>query len=149
LAVNLDIRTKFLIDECLSPGLALIARSEFGFQADHVPWLGNPPKGQKSWKDWDIVERLRRDPRVLVTNNRKDFVSRHFEAAGLDPHDGLIIILQKSDFEREAELFRLVMHHITVLTDTVNKLVEIDADGTIRIEDWPNPLRQRPWADPF
>jgi hypothetical protein len=50
----MDRNTKFLIDECLSPQLAQIAKNEFGLYAVHVPWLGRPPYGHSSWKDPDI-----------------------------------------------------------------------------------------------
>jgi len=54
----MDGTTKFLIDECLSPELAQIAKNEFGLYAVHVPWLGKPPHGHRSWKDPDIVEKI-------------------------------------------------------------------------------------------
>jgi hypothetical protein len=44
----MDGTTKFLIDECLSPELAQIAKNEFGLYAVHVPWLGKPPHGHRS-----------------------------------------------------------------------------------------------------
>lgn len=145
----MDANTRFLIDECLSPGLTQILKNEFGLYAIHVPWLGTPPRGHGSWKDQDIVARIASDDFVLVTNNRRDFVGKYYRSGGLDVHNGLVIILQKTDYAREAELFRLVMKFIASLVDTVNKLVEINANGEIRIANWPDHNLADPWVDPF
>ena len=145
----MDGSTKFLIDECLSPELAQIAKNEFGLYAVHVPWLGTPPHGHGSWKDPDIVEKISATDFVLVTNNRRDFVGKYYRDGGLNVHNGLVIILQKSDLEGEARLFRLVMKFIMSMESTVNKLIEIDAAGQIRVADWPNHELATPWADPF
>jgi len=39
---------KFLVDECLSPKLAEVAR-ERGYDASHVSWIG-----MQCWKDWEL-----------------------------------------------------------------------------------------------
>ena len=88
----MHVALKILIDECLSPELALIARNEFQVQATHVPWLGKPPHGHASWKDPDIVERIAAEDFTLVTNNRRDFVGSYYRQGGLELHNGLIII---------------------------------------------------------
>ena len=72
----MDLATRFLIDECLSPDLAEIVKREYGMQAIHVPWLGRPPRGKKSWQDPDVVDEVAINDFVLVTNNRRDFVQR-------------------------------------------------------------------------
>jgi predicted nuclease of predicted toxin-antitoxin system len=145
----MDASTKFLIDECLSPKLACIAQDEFGFEARHVPWLGKPPRGQNAWKDPDIVTKVAEGDFVLVTNNRRDFVGKYYREAGVDVHNGLVIILRKSDLDGEMRLFRLVMKHIVALESTVNKLVEIDADGVVRVAEWPDHSLDQPFGDPF
>ena len=61
---------KFLIDECLSPTLATIARKRGFPQSTHVSWLG-----LRSRKDWLLVRRAIRDGYVLVTNDTADFTS--------------------------------------------------------------------------
>lgn len=61
---------KFLIDECLSPSLAAIARKRGFRESTHVSWLG-----LRSRKDWLLVRRAIRDGYVLVTNNKTDFTS--------------------------------------------------------------------------
>lgn len=74
----MDQGTKFLVDECLSPELTDIIRHEFGMLAVHVPWLGKPPQGTKSWQDPDIVDRIAEHDYVFVTNNRRDFVNKYY-----------------------------------------------------------------------
>ena len=149
MAELMDGNTKFLIDECLSPYLAEIVKSESGFFATHVPWLGAPRRGTKSWKDPDIVARLAVDPHVLVPNNRRDFVGKFYRAARLDVHEGLIIILEKSDYAKEIHQFRKVMQHIAGMDSTVDSLIEIDRSGAIHVATWPDFELTEPWRDPF
>ena len=61
---------KFLIDECLSPKLATIARTRGFPESTHVTWLG-----LRSRQDWALVRRAIDDGYVLVTNDRADFTS--------------------------------------------------------------------------
>lgn len=61
---------RFLVDECLSPGLVSIARDRGFSQSMHVTWLGLASK-----KYWTIVQRAVEDGYVLVTNNTVDFTS--------------------------------------------------------------------------
>ena len=61
-------RVKFLIDECLSPELVLLAHERGHGESTHVIWLG-----LRSRKDWAIVRRAVDDGYVLVTNNTTDF----------------------------------------------------------------------------
>lgn len=59
---------KFLIDECLSPTLATIAR-ERGFpESTHVTWVG-----LRSRQDWAVVRRAVADGYVVVTQDTADF----------------------------------------------------------------------------
>jgi predicted nuclease of predicted toxin-antitoxin system len=61
---------KFLIDECLSPELAQLARKRGYGESTHVTWLG------LRWRnDWSIVRRAVDDGYVLVTNDSVDFTS--------------------------------------------------------------------------
>ena len=145
----MDGNLKFLIDECLSPDLTEIIKNEYGCQAIHVPWLGTPPRGHKAWKDPDIVERVISDDYILVTNNRRDFVAKYYPSSGMDIQPGLIIIIEKSNLEKEKHLFRIVMNHVESMDNTINKLVEIQANGNIRVADWPNFESDDPWRDPF
>ncbi len=58
---------KFLIDECLSPALVMLAHERGHGESTHVTWLG-----LRSRKDWSIVRRAVNDGYVLVTNNSTD-----------------------------------------------------------------------------
>lgn len=60
--------TKLLIDECLSPELALMARARGHFEASHVVWIGCA-----GWKDWELKPVLLEQDWVLVTRNSEDF----------------------------------------------------------------------------
>ena len=98
---------KFLIDECLSPSLAAIAR-ERGFpESTHVTWLG-----LGSRPDWAVIRRAVDDGYALVTNNRADFTS----LMEREPvHPGLICLnvahgLMRLDVQQE--LFRQALTRI-------------------------------------
>ena len=59
---------KFLIDECLSPTLAALARERGYPESTHVTWLG-----LRARPDWALVRRAVADGYVLLTNDRGDF----------------------------------------------------------------------------
>jgi hypothetical protein len=63
--------TKLLIDECLSPELALMARARGHFEASHVVWIG-----RAGWKVWELKQVLLEQDWVLVTRNSEDFRGR-------------------------------------------------------------------------
>ena len=145
----MDKSIKFLIDECLSSDLVGILKDEYGFlDSTHVTWIGKPPPGYKSWKDHSLVEEISSRDVVFVTNNRRDFVEKYYPSA-INIHNGLVIILDIIDIDHEINIFRIVMNRIIQLDDIVNKLVEVDRMGQIKIVDWPNHDSPKPWADPF
>src|SRR5690606_10943134 len=59
---------KFLIDECLSPELAKLARERGYAESNHVRWLG-----LAGAKDHAVTRRAVDDGYVLVTHNTADF----------------------------------------------------------------------------
>ena len=73
---------KFLIDECLSPGLAAVARKRGYPESTHVTWLG-----LKARQDWVLVRRAVSDGYVLVTNDSADFTALMKRE---DRHPGLV-----------------------------------------------------------
>ena len=75
---------KFLIDKCLSPSLAAMARSRGYPESTHVAWLG-----LRSRQDWALVRRAVEDGYPTVTNNSADFTA----LMERDPaHPGLVCI---------------------------------------------------------
>lgn len=58
--------TKLLIDECLSPELALMARERGHHEASHVVWIGSA-----GWKDWELKCIILEQDWVLVSNPRE------------------------------------------------------------------------------
>ena len=61
---------RFLIDECLSPELATLAREHGYGGSTHVTWLGLGGR-----PDWDIARRAVDDGYIFVTNNNRDFLA--------------------------------------------------------------------------
>jgi hypothetical protein len=110
--------------------------------------MGQPPRNENSWLDPDIVDKISAMDFVFVTNNRRDFVRRYYPRQ-LEIHNGLVIILRKSDLAHEKAMFRAAMNCIAGMTDTVNKLIEVDANLTVSVVDWPDSDRPDPWTDPF
>ncbi|MDH3474393.1 MAG: DUF5615 family PIN-like protein [Rhodospirillales bacterium] len=126
---------KFLIDECLSPDLAHMARDRRFHESTHVTWLG-----LTSWKDWNIIRIAVDEDYVLVTNNAADFAKLY----GLEElHPGLVCITASPEImtlELQNRLFGLVLNDIAVDADLVNRVLEINADRdgvAIQRYEWP------------
>jgi predicted nuclease of predicted toxin-antitoxin system len=112
---------RFLIDECLSIDLLLVAH-QAGHEARHVAHLG-----KAGWKDWNVALYAREADLVLVTNNASDF--RKIYAA--EPlHAGLVIILPNVNRIRQQQLFQAALDELANDGDLVNRVLEVDIDGT-------------------
>ena len=59
---------KFLVDECLSPELAQLARDRGYHESFHVSWLG-----KAGWKDWELKNLILEEDWTFVTRNSVDF----------------------------------------------------------------------------
>lgn len=119
---------KFLIDECLSPSLAAIAR-ESGFpESTHVTWLGLGGR-----EDWRLVRRAIDEGYALVINNRTDFTSLMRRESH---HPGLLCLnLAHGLMRLEAQkaLFRYALLAIGD-TDLESQFLEIKAvSGTLTL----------------
>ena len=121
---------KFLIDECLSPTLATIARTQGFPESTHVTWIG-----LRSQKDWNLVRRAVDDGYVLVTNDSADFTS----LMEREPvHPGLLCVnvapglmslaIQQALFEHVLERIADddIAGQILEVTLTANKAVRVD-----------------------
>ncbi len=115
----------FLIDECLSPALVTLAHGR-GSLAVHVAHVG-----LAGAKDRSLMPFIRQGSHTLVTNNRIDFRLLH---AAEELHDGLIVIMPNVSRDEQLWLFALVMDHLDLAPDLVNRVLEIDADGNIVVE---------------
>ncbi len=126
---------KFLIDECLSPELARMARGRGHPQSTHVTWLGLAGR-----KDWAIARRAADDGYVLVTNNAGDFrplygrETLHVGLVCLNVAPGLMSL------ELQKRLFLLALAELGD-DEPTNEVLEITAhaDQTVRIERYALP----------
>ena len=119
---------KFLIDQCLSTSLVGIAKAR-GCHAAHVSHVG-----MSGWQDWNLVSYAFDNDLALVTNNRKDFLK---EYAKLEVHNGLVIIIPSAARADQERMFALALDRAEQLNeDIVNKLIEVQKDGTVEIRDW-------------
>ena len=124
---------KFLIDECLSPTLAALARERGYPESTHVTWLG-----LRARQDWALVRRAVADGYVLVTNDRGDFaplIERE------QHHPGLVCITVAHGLMSLDVQTRLFAHALTLLAgqDIEGRVLEtaLDADRTVRTRLYP------------
>jgi predicted nuclease of predicted toxin-antitoxin system len=126
---------KFLVDECLSPELVLLARERGHRESTHVTWLG-----LHSRKDWSIVRRAVDDGYVLVTNNTTDFTSL---LARQDLHAGLVCVNVAPGLmtlEVQRTLFALALDRLGD-TEPLNEILEVTLkhDRSVVIERYELP----------
>lgn len=119
---------RFLIDECLSPDLAAVAREE-GHDAAHVAhrgWAGS--------SDPVVVDRMLEGDWTLVTNNGRDF--RRL-LAGVDLHAGLVVLIPNLRASGQIDLFRAALGFLRDRQDLVNGLLEVYSAEDIRVSNLP------------
>lgn len=121
----------FLVDECLSPRLAINARNR-GHQATHVTWMG---KGRRD--DHVIGELAQAHNLTLVTKNSIDFRGSSVRGskggvyAGIPLHAGLVCINGPvgMDLRIQAELFEIALDEIASDPDLTNMALEITLEN--------------------
>jgi predicted nuclease of predicted toxin-antitoxin system len=134
---------KFLVDECLSPKLAILARERGYPESSHVVWLG-----QAGIQDWNLVAFAVDGDWTLVTKNSNDFRGPA-DAPGsggyygnVPIHPGLIC-LNADDMDRQMQvaLFSAVLDAIQEDGDLVNMGIEATLlpSGEIEIERYALP----------
>jgi len=129
--------TKFLIDECLSPKLAEIARTRGHYEASHVTWIG-----KAGWQDWDLMRVVLDEDWVLVTRNSDDFrgpsdsPGSKGQYAGVTLHAGLICINGPPDVDRalQSSLFDFVLNEVDGNANLINQVLEITYRAADAIE---------------
>ena len=131
---------KFLIDECLSPDLAQLARDRGYHDSFHVTWLG-----KAGWKDWQLRELIIEQDWTFVTRNSVDFrgpanqPGSEGQYANVPIHAGLICIngTGRMTGEVEIELFTAVLDQIGAAEYLVNEVIEAylceEEDGEFEI----------------
>ena len=118
---------KFLVDECLSPDLATLARQRGFVESSHVTWLG-----KAGWQDWELKPFILEQDWTFVTRNSSDFRGSASEPgsrgqyAGVTLHAGLVCINGPEEMraEDEAEMFQIVLDAIGP-GDLINQGMEI------------------------
>ena len=118
---------KFLIDECLSPDLAALARERGFFESSHVTWLG-----KAGWKDWELKQFILEQDWTFVTRNSTDFrgpsdqPGSKGQYADVPIHAGLVCINGPDSMsaEDETELFGIVLDELGP-NEMVNQAIEI------------------------
>ena len=122
---------KLLIDECLSPELALVARERGHLEASHVSWIG-----KSGWKDWQIKQVVLNEDWTLVTRNSNDFRGPA-EAPGsrgqfvdVSLHAGLICLNGSAGFDlmMQRELFSVALAELEEIQDLINQVLEVTLD---------------------
>ena len=125
---------RFLIDENLSPVLADLAR-ERGYEAMAVRDLG-----LLNAKDWTLLEIVRRDDWILVTNNVEEFRRRY--ARRVELHAGVVFLIGVDagrDVQKAA--WGAALHLVATVNNLINQelCVAPDADGQWRVKVTPLP----------
>lgn len=119
---------KFLVDECLSPELALRAWNNGYGESSHVIWLGCG-----GWKDWELMPLILASDWIFVTKNSVDFrgsaaaPGNKGQYAAVAIHAGLICLNGPPgmDLDMQVELFDAAMDHLAMDGDLINQVLEI------------------------
>jgi predicted nuclease of predicted toxin-antitoxin system len=129
---------KFLIDECLSPKLAELARSQGFGESSHLVWLG-----RAAASDWNLIPFITAGDWTFVTRNAIDFRGSSSnpgakgQYARLDLHAGLICLNAATSMTRslQLELFSEALRELALAPDLVNQVLEVtlEPDGDIRL----------------
>jgi predicted nuclease of predicted toxin-antitoxin system len=115
---------KFLVDECLSPKLAQMARDSGHHESSHVVWLG-----KSGIQDWNLVSLAVDGDWTLVTRNSFDFrgptrgEGGHYRHVPL--HAGLVCLNgDEMDRNTQSDLFAAVLDAVAGDGDLVNQALE-------------------------
>lgn len=145
---------KFLIDECLSPKLALLARERGHVESSHVVW-----EGCGGYQDWNLMPFILDGDWTFVTKNALDFRGP-VEAPGqageyhhAQIHAGLVCLNGPvgMDLAMQRDLFTAALDAIEQDGDLVNQGLEAtlatDASQDITIERYALVADDEPGAD--
>ncbi len=129
---------KFLIDECLSPALAKVAKDKGHGETSHVVWMGLAGR-----KDWELTPIILGGDWTFVTKNSVDFrgpkdtPGSKGQYADVAIHAGLICLNGPPgmDLDMQIELFEQALQELEVAPDLVNQVLEIslEDDDELRV----------------
>jgi hypothetical protein len=114
----------------LNQALAWVAR-DHGYDATHAV-----AAGLRGMPDKIIAERAVQTGAIMVPNNARDY--RRIYARFVS-HPGLVIVLPSVGKARQIRLFQAVLAYIEAERCVVDQLVEVDEDGRITVQPWPQP----------
>jgi predicted nuclease of predicted toxin-antitoxin system len=129
---------KFLVDECLSPKLALLARERGHPESSHVVW-----EGQGGIQDWNLMAFVLAGDWTLVTKNSIDFrgPAEAPGAGGQYRHVALhagLVCLNAEDMDRSLQLamFEAVLDSLAEQGDLINQGIDANVSeiGSEEIE---------------
>lgn len=117
---------RFLVDENLSVTLPSVAHRR-GFAATHVNHLG-----LREWRDWNILDVVKRDGWVLVTNNAIEFRTRYRRLAS---HPGVVFLLPSVRRAMQIMLFDAALDEVMDNPDLTNTILDagLTNDGRITL----------------
>jgi hypothetical protein len=126
---------KFLIDECLSPELAQLARARGHGESSHVVWLN-----RAGWKDWNLKPFIVDGDWTFVTSNAIDFrrpadrPGSRGQYADVSLHAGLVCLGGLAGgitLDDQIALFEIALGEIAE-GDLVNQVLARGHDGRRR-----------------
>jgi predicted nuclease of predicted toxin-antitoxin system len=117
---------KFLIDECLHPRLAEVARAK-GHHAQHVNDVGKNGR-----PDTELFEYAVQNDMIIVTNNAADFrkLCRRAEL-----HAGVVVLVPNVPPSKQNRLFEAAIAEIGKGSEPINKLIEVRSETEIEVFD--------------
>ena len=119
---------KLLIDECLSPELAVMARERGHPEASHIVWMG-----KAGWKDWQLKQVILNEDWTFVTRNSNDFrgpvetPGSSGQLEGVPLHAGLVCLNHAGSFDLtvQRELFAEALRELESVGDLINQVIEV------------------------
>ncbi len=117
----MTLRPRLLIDENLSVQLPRLVR-ERGYECMHVRDLG-----LLSEKDWDLLDRIKKEDWTLVTNNVEEFRTRYRRKFHL--HAGAIFLASSAGFEAQRGALLAALDDIERDGDVTNTEVVVEPHG--------------------
>lgn len=139
--------TKFLIDNCLTPELAKLAREHGHEDATHLGW-----RHRSNWKDWNVTAMAVEGDWTLVTRNSVDFrgpahaPGTKGEYSKRVLHAGLICLNGPvgMDLDMQIDLFRAALDALAEDDDLVNQCLDLtlEDDGLTRIRRYQLPKNE-------